>query len=468
MANSQLWSAPINLTTGMAGYTDHRYPSAAIYTASVSDDWTNTNTIFVTWQAMYTGVIPNRYDVVYRALLISNPPAVQVPWTFAVNLSFSTNDSLVPAIAINQYSPDPTNQHIHIVWQEEDTITAGGSPGGTEDGDFSDIAYIRSTDGGNTWTGPNLNWPPHSWDNLTTSGANSQMPSISCMQDKWSGGDPDFVADDFSCNSQSVHVSYNQDMTLGGIHVFYLLSTDDGGTWNAPVDITAESGGSASTTDAYSSIVVDMVDHPHIVYMRDNITQREPMRTGGNQYLAGLDPTLWNSFPGSEVGMYGASTNSIVYIQDTGSFWAFYSWSDDDDEFPTISMDRRQHINVNHQTYVLSDSDYEIHRRNRVNTNAPSDPVMAPYYPGVLVGPDNDSSDSADDDLFPNLVFNKASQYLTASESTTEAYDEAWTKVVGHGQAAAVAAATKEIWQDGNVTADSEIIPTDIDLWLLY
>lgn len=450
MAFQAKWTVPVNLTYKLYNQ-DNRYPSVAIEYEYYTGAWHSYNKIHVVWQAK----LPNglRYEVLYASLPISNPPGPGAPWGSAQNLSnTSYTDSLVPAIAINKYNPGVTSQHLHVVWQEED-IFSGGLPFPQEDGWYSDIAYIRSTNSGAGWSGPAGGWGGYVWDNLTKSAYNSQMPSIGCILDQYTktpGGNPG----DLGYNSDDVHVTFNQDTGGANIRVWYLRSQNDGLNWNVPVDVTAKTGGVGY--DAYSNIAVDMLDHPHIVFMRNNITKREPLQTvAGNNYLPGINPSQWWAFPGPQIGMGNVLQNSVIYAYFDGLNWASKTWTKTADlEFPTVALDRWQHVNVNWQEYTPSTGDYEITRICNLNTNAPAFPLVVPVYGGWL-SYINDSNDPGKDDFFPNLAHKKAPMYMSPSGPNVAGYDEIWTKTSGHGPGAAIAPVARGIIQDGNMKYDA-------------
>jgi hypothetical protein len=455
MANQGAWMPPLNMTAPL-GNKDNRYPSVAIEYETWLGPWNAFNRLHVVWQAILPG--GNRYEVLYAniTLPIPNPPPypVPAPWIVATNLSNTLKtDSLVPAIAINRYNPNNLNQHLHVVWQEEDINNNNGLlPPPQEDAWFSDIAYIRSINNGLNWAGPAGGWNGNVWDNLARTAANSQMPSIGCALDLHMG--IPHGANDFGYNSTAVHVSYNEDVG-NGIHVFYLRSNNDGVVWAPRVDVTLATGGVAATRDAYSNIAVNMIDNPYIAFMRNNMNQREPMRTTGiNDYLPGIDPTLWRSFPGPEAGMYNALVNTIISGCFNGAAWNTMGWAGGDLEFPTVALDRWQHENVNWQQYVNATQDYEIIRAFRFNLNPPGAGIN--YGPWNM--PVNDSNDANNDDLFPNLAHKKVAMYLASipgpppvpNEARTAGYDEIWTKIIGHGRNGAFLS-PKAIFQDGNM-----------------
>jgi len=429
---------PTNLTLNL-GFTDNRYPSIAIeyYILDGTLTYVQFNNIHLVWQATSEeeGTI---YEIYHAVINVTGPPTVPPPFTPAnvKNLSQTpNNESLVPAIAINQNNEDGF-QHVHVVWQEEDIDRSlPGSP--------SDIYYTRSIDSGQTFMGPQSGGP---WDNITNSLYNSQMPTISCTLDSYYGNRPlDYTLPNSGYNSDDVHVAYNEDTWWGGINIFYLRSFNDGGTWAAPQNVSIPTGGE---NDGYPNIAVDMLDNAHIVFMR-NVTPHEPPPV----YIPGLNPANANSFPGPDPGMYASRFNLVIHWSNNPNPvppipWPFW---DSDQEFPTVAMDRDQNLNVNWQDYFWDYSDYEIIRVTNVNGTAPSWPLVNPVYGNWSYWKD-DSRDMDNDDLFPNLAHKKVSMYM--SPNNTAGFTEIWTKILGHGQAAAIAPFSKFMIMLNNLVRD--------------
>jgi hypothetical protein len=449
MAWQGAWATPINLTSNLHDQ-DNRYAAAAIEYEYYTGPWHNINRIHLVWQA----ILPNgtRYEVLYANFMVTNPPTNPGALMAARNLSNTPGtDSLVPAIAINRYLAANFRQSLHVVWQEEDIYPMTTTP---EDLPFSDIAYIRSLDSGINWSGPAGGWFGHVWDNITQSNANSQMPSIACIADQYTGS-PGGRPQDLGFNSNTVHVSYNVDTGANNsINVFYLKSPNNGLSWNPRINVSANTGGSC---DAYSSIAVDLLDNPHFAFMRKGMIQREPTRSMViDNYQPGINPALWRSFPGPEVGMYRVYPNYLTYAYFNGVTWASKTWesTEKDREFPTVSLDRCQNVNVNWQEYDRATNDYGVVRVTNINLVPPTYPVQLQHYQGWSA-PVLDSTFLTDDELFPNLSFKKAAMYASPNERATAGYDEIWSMISGHGPGAAIAPSVKTIMQDGNVRYDT-------------
>lgn len=449
MAWQGAWSEPMNLTVNL-GNSDNRYPAADIEYEFYAGAWHNYNRIHLVWQA----VLPNgnRYEVLYASIPVANPPRYPAPFSVATNLSNTPlTDSLVPAIAINKYLTT-SNHNLHVVWQEED-ISNPLTPTPMEDTKFSDIAYIRSTTSGASWSGPAGGWYGHSWDNLTQSEFNSQMPAIACIPEQYTGT-PGGRPGDLGYNSDNVHISYNEDYG-SAIFLYYLRSPNNGVSWNPRVNVSEKTGG--EWADAYSSLAVDLLDNPHLIFMRGLVYPREPLRTSSeHNYAPGLDPSLWWSYPGPQVGMYGLQYNGVTYAHFDGNVWQSKTWYDievKDREFPTIALDRRQNITVNWQEYSLTglEYDYVIMRAMRLNLTPPAYPPALQVYQNwtepVPVG-----GYILADEIFPTQALRKSAMY--ESPNSTSGFDDMWIMVSGHGPVQPVMS-LKTLMQDGNMKYDA-------------
>ncbi|MCX7019755.1 MAG: hypothetical protein NTY46_12365 [Candidatus Sumerlaeota bacterium] len=475
MAVAGAWSPPILMSSPLQNY-DNRYPSMAIEYEIVDGAWKQTNNLDIVWQAISEGGM--RYEVLFAKILVSSPPSIPPPWAMAINLSMTPQtDSLVPSICINAHDPgNPAKQHIHVMWQEEDINPGQYGTSPPEDLWYSDIAYIRSVDSGITWAGPAGGWAGHPWDNITQTPMNSQMPSVSCILDQFTTSPAVTGRSDLGYNFQSVHVAFNEDLpgvVAPGINVYYMRSFDDGLTWQPRINVTIATRGEQPNLDAYPNVAVDMLDRPHIVFMRGGLIPREPMRNtqqGPPFYQPGINPVLWQAFPGPEAGMYGAMLNNVVYAYlDPQQQWYFIDWgSGMDNEFPTTALDRYQHVNVNWQMYLTGIKDYEVVRDTRLNMLPPLFPLVPQLY-GLWGGVVYDSHDPVNDDLFPNLAHKKVAMYFSPVEPLIAGYDEVWTKIQGHGPEQAVNPAVfRQVWQDGNMKYDVNIAPSRVADYQLY
>jgi hypothetical protein len=434
-----LWIAPSCMTIAMPELLDSRYPSIAIEYDGVDNfgDWLNYNQVHIVWQGKMADT--NTYEVFHHAIQISNPPAVPGPFSWATthNLSNSPQvDSLVPAIAINQFTSHPAmDQNVHVVWQEEDVTGRYGM-----DAAGSDIFYSMSWDSGNNWTGP---------ANLTNTRMNSQMPSISCVLDSYYGTPPWYFGSDSAYLSDDVHVSYHENTTAGGINVYYLQSPNNGAMWNAPVNLSP----APEVSEGYTNIAVDMEDRYHVVLM-DDLTRSEPMQ---GAYMPGIDPYNNQSFAGPDPGMYHAVANSVKYygyapaliLQATPSF---------DREFPTIALDREQNLDLNWQDHFIGPAGvpptYDVIRIQCMNTSPVTRPLSVPVYPAWNSYASIDSNDYYNDYLFPNLAHKKVSMYLNVNTGGHNIFTEVWTRITGLDQPNAIAAMAKTIQELSDALRD--------------
>lgn len=461
------WS-PFVQMTALLGTPDNRYPSLAIEYDSYDGQWLQTNTVHVVWQAIPDG--GSRYEVLHAVIPAGMTPSIPAPWVSATNLSQTPlADSLVPSAAINLRGPTPADQHVHVAWQEEDVNNnAGAVPPPHEDAWFSDIAYVRSVDGGASWQPPAGGWDPdgpgpllpYPWDNVTQSPQNSQMPSLACVQDSYAGSPAVAGRKNLGYNTQDVNLAYHEDVP-GGINVFFTRSTNDGATWGAPQNVSLLTFAPPPGVDAYPSLASDMLGGMHITFMRNNMIAAEPLRTGGFPYSAGFDPSKVWSFPGPDVGMYGVLPNIVMYawFMPGGPAMVLEQFAGPDLEFPTVALDRRQHVTVNWQQAMTAPvhTDYEIMRSTNLNGAPPLFPPVPQVYAG-FTAPVNDSTNSGVDDLFPNLAAKKTAMYFgPPPEPANAGFDEVWTTVPGHGAADAMTAQPKFVLQSGNMSYDATV-----------
>ena len=420
---------PQNLTMEIPELVDSRYPSIAIEYEGPRDefDWLLYNRLHVVWQGLNEET--NTYDIYYHPIQVFNPPVAPPPfnWSDVRNLSESPEvDSLVPAIAVNQYTSDPNlDQNVHVVWQEEDVNGEYAS-----DTAASEIFYTMSWDCGVNWTVP---------VNLTNTEVNSQMPSISCALDTYHGTPPQYYGLDAAYLSNDVHVAYHEDTYSGGINVYYLRSPNNGAMWNVPINLTANE----EACEGYPNIAVDMQDRFHIVCMT-KLIPAEPIQGG---YFPGLDPAMTGSFPAADPGMYHAVANSVKY-------YGFAPWitiwgnEECDREFPTVALDREQNLDFNWQEHYFGpfgNLKYDVMRLECINNAPVTRPLSVPVYPAWNTFINNDSNNPEFDYLFPNLAHKKVAMYFNGFTGSNNIFSEVWTKIGGVGRSYAVAPLAKAI-----------------------
>lgn len=421
---------PQCMTINCPQLLDSRYPSIAIEYEGPRDeyDWLLYNRLHVVWQGLTEET--NTYDIYYHAISVFNPPVTPLPfnWSDIINLSDSPEvDSLVPAIAINQYTSNPNwGQNIHVVWQEEDVNGEYGF-----DPAASEIFYTMSWNSGGGWTFP---------VNLTNTELNSQMPSISCVLDSYYGTPPQYAGQDAAYLSDDVHVSYHEDTYAGGINVFYLRSPNNGMGWNPRINVSPN----LEVREGYPNIASDMLDRVHIVCMTDLIPA-EPMQ--GN-YLPGIDPNNVASFPAADPGMYHVVVNTVKYYG-YGPWITIPKMEDYDREFPTVALDREQNLDFNWQEHYYDPDgnapNYDIIRIECLNTAPITRPLTVPVYTNWAPWVFNDSNNVENDYLFPNLAHKKVAMYYNGFTGTSNIFSEVWTKIGGVGRAYAVAPLAKAI-----------------------
>jgi hypothetical protein len=419
---------PQNMTIDIPELLDSRYPSIAIEyeTTDPLRIWLQYNQLHIVWQGLTEETAT--YDIYHNTIQVSNPPVTPPPfaWDATHNLSDSPEvDSLVPAIAINQYtSRAAVDQNIHVVWQEEDV---NGSYGAESAG--SEIFYSMSWNCGAFWTLP---------INLTNTELNSQMPSISCVLDAYYGTPP-LHAGDAGYLSDDVHVSYHEDTDANGINVFYLRSPNNGLGWNATINVSPNE----EVREGYPNIASDMLDRVHIVCMTDLI----PSEPKQGIYQPGIDPINIVSFPAADPGMYHNIVNTVKYYGYAP--WITIPHSDEyDREFPTVALDREQNLDFNWQEHYFDpdgNGNYDIIRIECLNTAPVTFPLTVPVYPGWSPWVNFDSNDYYNDYLFPNLAHKKAAMYLNLITASHNIFSEVWTRIEGTGPACAIAPMAKMI-----------------------
>jgi hypothetical protein len=86
-----------------------------------------------------------------------------------------------------------------------------------------------------------------------------------------------------------------------------------------------------------------------------------------------------------------------------------------------------------------------------------------------------ESLDPGRDDLFPNLAFKKVAMYYKGvppeaipAPPTGAGYDEVWTKTPGLGVGdCIVPAVPREVWQDGIMVWDGQMVPVQVSQFMV-
>ena len=456
------WSAPEEIAGVTEHVVDNRYPSIAIEHGSSSSPKGN-DILHVVWQRDPVGS-GGDYEICYMntmgdSFISGGTPAVWSTPTLIWNTT--SHHDLVPSIAINK------DNHIHIVWQTE-----------AWDGD-SEILYVRSTDGGTTFTDEAGNLLSNFGGgalpyNLSNNTLSSQCPSIACMIDETPERaiGSSMTAAPYVYNSTSVHVVWHDktDATggAGDYNIFYTHSGDDGKNWDPAENVSAMTSRDRSI---YTSIAVDYFDQPHIAYMHNCTNDHDPEPPGPGNYLAGINPLNPVSFPGPDPNMYGTLMQIVEYTYRTppglGGTWQTpetLTLGSVDDEFPSIAIDCNLGLHVAWQSWgsmIPSPTGQYTIMKAFKGFN-----WSTPYPSGWPIGTGNWtiyelSSEIAGpdywDDLFPSIAPKKVSMFTC---STQDDFDLVWTRINGVGSDAAIDAINQEIWYSGGTTwSDPPVIP---------
>ena len=374
------WSTPINISYQSSyGFRTSSYPSIAIDSAS--------ERLYVVWQSL---IPPDPNYSIWFATNSNDTPGTST-WSIPSliwDVGMSLRDSYFPAIDVS------ANGVIHVVWQQMgwDPITYK-----------SDILYAQSNNTGNTWinTGgipinypggpPHLNWP----DNVSnTPNTNSQMPSIACAMDY---------------RRNDIHVVWNEDSTQGAPtpypHIWYRhCSWNPPYNWDPlPEDISASI---MSFNDGYPCIAVDTGNIPHVVWTH-NVVSNTPFPLPG-----GLESIYYSRRTPPWLGMVAENTVALNTV---------------DNQFPSITIQPSQHLDVVWAKSTSSLTDQEIYYRQD------SFDLTFGTWKGWSTAL-NLSNDPDQRDWFPNLAYKKHGVWngkkwqgipiLTSDDG----YDFVWTK----------------------------------------
>jgi hypothetical protein len=236
-------------------------------------------------------------------------------WAASVRLTRTSDSSDIPDIAVDSYGS------LHVVWNETES-------------DHCIIYYIKSTDGGATWS---------TAKRLTFASGSSYLGNI---------------AVDSSGNLYVI----NEDNTPGNSEIYYMQSTDGGATWSTNRRLTWTSGSSLDPgIVAYSSGIL------HVVWTDDtpgNCDIYYRKCTDGGATWSAIRKLTSNSglstFPEIAVDLSGnlhvvwndyTPGNSEIYYKnssDSGASWNVQrlTWSSASSLSPSIASDPTENIHV--------------------------------------------------------------------------------------------------------------------------
>ena len=194
------WSNPIDITSGSYDQYD---PAIAI------DSFNN---IHIVWSGECSSS-SNYYQIRYSKSTDGNT------WSNPVNITSENYHQNCPKIAIDN------SNNIHLVWQGINLTNPTGYQ----------IRYVKSTDGGNTWSNP---------VNITSENYNQYDPAI--------------AIDSFN----NIHIVWDGGYSSNpNYQIRYSKSTDGGNTWSNPVNITSEN------YNQYSPVItINTPNNIHIVW----------------------------------------------------------------------------------------------------------------------------------------------------------------------------------------------------------
>jgi hypothetical protein len=256
--------------------------------------------------------------VLAAVLAIFAQPA-QAGWTSAIRLTWNSGLSVFPDMAVDSFG------NLHVVWVDTTpgneeiyykkspdggatwttakrlTMTPGSSGGPSITADSSgnphvvwydntlgsrEIYYMKSTDGGATWTtAKRLTWTAdNSWDPAIVAGSSGKLYLVwyeetpgnwniyfKCSTDggttwttnkrlTWTSGDslwPSIAVD----SSGNLHVVWSHNPPSMPLEIYYRKSTDGGATWTTSKRLTWTAQGSEGP-----AIAADSSGHLHVVW----------------------------------------------------------------------------------------------------------------------------------------------------------------------------------------------------------
>jgi predicted neuraminidase len=273
--------------------------------------------------------------------LFFSAQVARADWTPAQRLTWNSGESYYPTIAVDFAS------NVHVVWNDS-------TPGNNE------IYYVKSTDGGVTWTsGKRLSW---------TAGE-SKCP---------------VVAADISGN---IHVFWEDD-TPGNREIYYKKSTDGGVTWTSSKRLSWTAGQSLEFSE--SGVAADSLGKLHVVWEDNTAVNTEIFykrsTDGGANWTKNKRLTWTSSFsrwPDIAVDSSGnlhvfwtdyTPGNGEVYYKkstDGGNTWTSaqnLSWNSGNSWAATMALDSSDNLHL-----FWSDNtpgNYEIYYRKSMDGGA--------------------------------------------------------------------------------------------------
>jgi hypothetical protein len=343
--SAQTWTQAERLTWTTR---DSRYPAIAV---------DSSDNIHVVWSEKTSNPAIINPEIFYNKSTDGG-----MSWT-TKRLTWNSGGSWTPAIAID------SSDNIHVVWHDNSTA-------------YTDIFYLKSTDGGATWSSKRLTF--NSSDSFSPSIAVDSNNHIHVVWDDFTPGTNDIyykkstdggttwstkrltwtssnshepiIASD---KNDNLHVVWT-DYTPGNFEVFYKKSTDGGVSWSTK-RLTWNMGGSWYPTIAFdSSGNIHLVWHDEtpgnyeIYYKKSTTggaswsTKRLTWSSGDSRETAiAIDPSdnihvVWQDST--------SSNNEIFYKRSTnsGTTWASkrLTWNPGSSEYSAVATDSNNRIHV--------------------------------------------------------------------------------------------------------------------------
>jgi hypothetical protein len=226
--------------------TDSKYPDIAI---DSNED------IHLVWN----GDIPGNSEIYYKKSIDGGST-----WTGLKKLTSNKGYSLYPSIATD------TNNNIHVAWRDS---TSG----------YTEIHYMKSTDGGTTWTPTRLTWIKsfcaapdivtdsndhiyvvwHSLGNIYSKKSTDGGISWTNKKLTWTNDSSSAPAITVNPSNNDIHLVWQQAFLSSDSEIYHKKSTDGGVSW-ASTRLTWNPGQST-----VPEIVVDSSRNFHVVWQDD-------------------------------------------------------------------------------------------------------------------------------------------------------------------------------------------------------